>query len=258
MVDNPLLTIRDLSMRFPAEDGELHALDSIDLVLREHEFACIIGPSGSGKSTLLRILANVLTPTSGSVELNVARPVTRAIVFQNSNLLPWFTVIQNIALPLQIKGITDSAATTQASEWVEKVGLHGFENEWPKNLSGGMAQRVAIARALIQRPELLLLDEPFGSLDSLTREQMSLELLETWEQIHTTVLMVTHSISEAVLLADRVLVFGNRPGRIINQLKIQLKRPRDPGLRDTPEFTQTTKKLREMIPPIRKENGDAL
>ncbi|MHC1772758.1 MAG: ABC transporter ATP-binding protein [Flexilinea sp.] len=255
-MENPLLTIHNLSMSFPADDGELHALDSIDMVLHEHEFACIIGPSGSGKSTLLRILANVLTPSSGSVELNIARPVTRAIVFQNSNLLPWFTVIQNIALPLQIRGINDSAALEQASEWVEKVGLHGFENEWPKNLSGGMAQRVAIARALIQKPELLLLDEPFGSLDSLTREQMSLELLETWEQIHTTVLMVTHSISEAVLLADRVLVFGNRPGRIINRLKIHFSRPRDPDLRDSLEFIQTTKKLREMITPAKKEVPD--
>ena len=243
-----LLSIQNLSKRFPAENGNtLEALDSIDLNLQDGEFACIIGPSGSGKSTLLRILADVLEPTSGSVQYEEKEPITKAIVFQNSNLLPWFTVVENIALPLQIQGIPKSAAMQQAQDWVEKVGLQGFETEWPQNLSGGMAQRVAIARALIQKPQLLLLDEPFGALDALTREQMSIELLGTWEQIHTTVLMVTHSISEAVLLADRVLVFGHRPGCIVNSLEIQFDRPRNPDLRDTAEFTQTTKLLREMI-----------
>jgi len=243
-----LLSIQNLSKRFPAENGNtLEALDSIDLNLQDGEFACIIGPSGSGKSTLLRILADVLEPTSGSVQYEEKEPITKAIVFQNSNLLPWFTVVENIALPLQIQGIPKSAAMQQAQDWVEKVGLQGFETEWPQNLSGGMAQRVAIARALIQKPQLLLLDEPFGALDALTREQMSIELLGTWEQIHTTVLMVTHSISEAVLLADRVLVFGYRPGRIVNSLDIQFERPRNPDLRDTAEFTRTTKLLREMI-----------
>ncbi len=247
-MEKNLLSIQNLSKCFPAENGNtLEALDSIDLNLQDGEFACIIGPSGSGKSTLLRILADVLEPTSGTIQYAEKKPITKAIVFQNSNLLPWYTVIQNIALPLQIQGIPKIMAIQQAQAWVEKIGLQGFENEWPQNLSGGMAQRVAIARALIQKPQLLLLDEPFGALDALTREQMSIELLGTWEQIHTTVLMVTHSISEAVLLADRVLVFGHRPGCIVNSLEIQFDRPRNPDLRDTVEFTQTTKLLREMI-----------
>ncbi len=242
-------------MRFPADDGDLEVLDGINLELHAHEFACLIGPSGSGKSTLLRILANVLEPTSGTIEMQNEDSLKRAIVFQNYNLLPWYTVIQNIALPLQIQGADKTAALNEAGAWVEKVGLGGFENEWPKNLSGGMAQRVAIARALIQKPELLLLDEPFGALDALTREQMSLELMATWEEVHTTVLMVTHSISEAVLLADRILIFQDRPGKVVEQLDIPFERPRTGQLRDTLEFTQTTRRLREMIEKVK--NGSA-
>lgn len=238
-------------MRFPSDDEELEVLDHINLDLYPSEFACLIGPSGSGKSTLLRILANVLEPSSGTVTMGNGSPLTRAIVFQNYNLLPWNTVLQNIALPLMIRKIDKNEALRQAGEWVEKVGLSGFENEWPKNLSGGMAQRVAIARALIQRPKLLLLDEPFGALDALTREQMSVELMATWESVQTTVLMVTHSISEAVLLADRILVFQDRPGKIVEQLQIPFERPRSAQLRDTPEFTRTTRKLREIIERVK-------
>ncbi len=243
-------------MRFPSDEGELEVLENIDLDLYPREFACLIGPSGSGKSTLLRILADVLEPTSGTITIRNGAPFTRAIVFQSYNLLPWNTVIQNIALPLLIRKVDKAEALRQAGEWVEKVGLSGFENEWPKNLSGGMAQRVAIARALIQKPKLLLLDEPFGALDALTREQMSLELMATWESVQTTVLMVTHSISEAVLLSDRILVFQDRPGKIVEQLRIPFERPRTGQLRDTPEFTRTTRQLRELIEQVKNGTGD--
>lgn len=250
------MSVRNLSMRFPSDEGELEVLENIDLDLYPREFACLIGPSGSGKSTLLRILADVLEPTSGTITIGNGAPFTRAIVFQSYNLLPWNTVIQNIALPLLIRKVDKAEALRQAGEWVEKVGLSGFENEWPKNLSGGMAQRVAIARALIQKPKLLLLDEPFGALDALTREQMSLELMATWESVQTTVLMVTHSISEAVLLSDRILVFQDRPGKIVEQLRIPFERPRTGQLRDTPEFTRTTRQLRELIEQVKNGTGD--
>ncbi len=243
----PLVTVSGLSMIFPADDGSLDALSEINLTLYEEEFVCVIGPSGSGKSTLLRILANVLEPTSGRVIFNNSETPKRAIVFQSSNLLPWMKVIDNIALPLKIKGIPEEQALEEAAAWIRRVKLQGFENEWPQTLSGGMRQRVAIARALVQRPELLLMDEPFGSLDAFTRDQMGIELLETWQAFHPTVLMVTHSISEAVLLADRVLVFSDRPGHIIHEMKIPFGRPRDPELRDEMAFVDIVKRLRGMM-----------
>ena len=242
-----IASIENLGMTFPSENGGLQALSDINLTLYDREFVCIIGPSGSGKSTLLRILADVLVPTEGKVTFADGQNPNRAIVFQSSNLLPWMNVIQNIALPLKIRGADEKEALSQAGNWIRRVGLNGFEYEWPQNLSGGMKQRVAIARALVQQPELLLLDEPFGSLDALTRDQMGLELLKTWETFHPTVLMVTHSITEAVLLADRVAVFSKRPGQIIHELEIPFQRPRSPELRDEIKFLQVVKKLRGMI-----------
>jgi len=257
-LQEPRIKFDNVSKVFETRSQEIVAVKDYSMEVLTGEFVSIIGPSGCGKSTLIRMLDGIIKPTYGAIYLDgiqvneegkMPKETLRKMgfIFQQPNLLPWYTVIQNIALPLQIQGIPKIMAIQQAQAWVEKIGLQGFENEWPQNLSGGMAQRVAIARALIQKPQLLLLDEPFGALDALTREQMSIELLGTWEQIHTTVLMVTHSISEAVLLADRVLVFGHRPGCIVNSLEIQFDRPRNPDLRDTAEFTQTTKLLREMI-----------
>ena len=243
----PFVSITNLSMVFPSDKEGLHALDDINLTINEHEFVCIIGPSGSGKSTLLRILADVLTPTKGSVTFSGDQDPTRAIVFQSSNLMPWMDVLHNIALPLKIRGASEKESLDRAQDWIKRVELAGFEKEWPKNLSGGMKQRVAIARALIQEPQLFLLDEPFGALDALSRDQMALELLKTWEQLHPTVLMVTHSITEAVLLADRVVVFSQRPGHIRYEMKIPFTRPRRGELRDEVEFIHTVKSLRDMI-----------
>lgn len=242
-----ILRAEHLGMVFPSESGENRALKDIELTLWEKEFVCIVGPSGSGKSTLLRILAGVLEQSSGSISYPSGEAFTRSIVFQDSNLMPWMNTLENIALPLLIQGMPRRQALVQAHQWLKRIGLEGFEKEWPRNLSGGMAQRVALARALIQEPRLLLLDEPFGALDAMTREQISVELLHTWEQLDNTVLMVTHSISEAILLSDRVLVYSERPGRIVDEMSIPFSHPRDPDLRDTPAFLSLSKTLRKKV-----------
>jgi len=169
------------------------------------------------------------------------------VVFQQANLMPWRTVLENITLPLELRGVDAAQARRLAAEWIERMGLQGFEQAWPRTLSVGMAQRVAIARALIEDPDLLLLDEPFGSLDALTRERMGNELLELWEKRRKTVIMVTHSISEALLLADRVLVFSPRPARVSLDLAVDLPRPRSEALRYTPRFGDLARQLRAAI-----------
>lgn len=248
MENNLLLEASHLSMTFPSKSGGLHVLEDISLKLRRQEFVCIIGPSGSGKSTLIRILGGLLQQTSGELHWAEGRePNPRAIVFQNSNLLPWMRTAENIALPLMIRGMAKDRALKEAEHWLEIIGLGGFGNEWPNNLSGGMAQRVAIARALIQNPELLLMDEPLGSLDAMTREQVSLELMSFRERINATVLMVTHSISEALLLSDRILVYSSRPARILEEIPVPFERPRKPELRDTSEFLAMSRALREKL-----------
>jgi len=169
------------------------------------------------------------------------------VVFQQANLMPWRNVIENITLPLELRGVDAQDARRKASDLIEQVGLSGFAEAWPRTLSGGMAQRVAIARALIQDPDLLLLDEPFGSLDALTRERMGNELLDLWQSRRKTVIMVTHSISEALLLSDRVLVFSQRPGRVSLDMPVDLPRPRSESVRYTPHFGEMARKLREAI-----------
>jgi NitT/TauT family transport system ATP-binding protein len=243
----PILTVTDLSVTFPDSNGGLEALDEITFSVCPQEFVCVIGPSGSGKSTLLRVLAGLLHPTQGKVVFSGGGLPRLGMVFQQANLMPWRTVLENITLPLELIGIETHEARRQAAEWIELVGLQGFEQAWPRTLSGGMAQRVAMARALIQDPDLLLLDEPFGSLDALTRERMGNELLELWEHRRKTVIMVTHSISEALLLADRVLVFSARPGRVSLDMNVELARPRSEAVRFTPHFGDMARKLRAAI-----------
>jgi NitT/TauT family transport system ATP-binding protein len=250
-----LLVVRELSVTFPDSNGGLHALGNVSFDIRPQEFVCVLGPSGSGKSTLLRILAGLLVPTSGTFSYVVAQCATIAgglqprigVVFQQSNLMPWRTVLENITLPLELGGVNGGEARTKAQELVDLVGLQGFESTWPRDLSGGMAQRVAIARALIHDPDLLLLDEPFGSLDALTRERMWSELSRIWQARQKTVLMVTHSISEALFLADRVLVLTQRPGSIKLDLEVDLPRPRNDEMRYTAHFGKLARKLKEAI-----------
>jgi NitT/TauT family transport system ATP-binding protein len=247
ILTDAVLEVRDLSVSFQDEQGELETLQEANFALAPQEFVCLIGPSGSGKTTLLRVLAGLLQPTSGEVIFHGDHPPRIGLVFQQANLMPWRTVIANITLPLEMQGIPMEEACRQAQEWITLTGLEGFENNWPRDISGGMAQRVALARALIQSPDLLLLDEPFGSLDALTRENMGAELLKIWQYQRKTVLMVTHSISEALLLSDRVLVFSPRPGRIQTEIEVDLPRPRSDELRYTPKFIELARTLRSEI-----------
>jgi len=244
---DPILTVHDLSVTFPdPTNGGLEALDAASFTICPQEFVCVLGPSGSGKSTLLRTLAGLLPPTSGSFVFAGGKPKI-GMVFQQSNLMPWRTVLENITLPLELEGIRAEERRARAQDLVELVGLQGFEGSWPRDLSGGMAQRVAIARALIHDPDILLLDEPFGSLDALTRERMWTELSRIWQRRQKTVLMVTHSIGEALFLADRVLVLTQRPGKIKLDLRVDLPRPRAEEMRYTAHFGELARTLKEAI-----------
>jgi NitT/TauT family transport system ATP-binding protein len=247
MKSDPILTVRDLSAVFPDSNGGLRALDGVSFDVCPREFVCVLGPSGSGKSTILRILAGLLPPTTGEVTFSDGEQPKIGMVFQEANLMPWRTVLENLTLPLELAGMGNSKARRTAGEMMDLVGLDGFDGYWPRDLSGGMAQRVAIARALIHDPDLLLLDEPFGSLDALTRERMWMELSNIWQAKQKTVLMVTHSISEALFLADRVLVLTQRPGKVKLDLEVDLPRPRKDRMRYTPEFGKLARKLKEAI-----------
>jgi ABC-type nitrate/sulfonate/bicarbonate transport system ATPase subunit len=244
---NPILTIRNLSAVFPDNNGGLRVLENITFDVRPREFVCVLGPSGSGKTTLLRILAGLITPASGSFKFGHGEQPSIGMVFQQATLMPWRTVIGNIKLPLEVKNTHEASALVQTQEMIELVGLNGFEDSLPRDLSGGMAQRVAIARALIHDPDLLLLDEPFGSLDALTRERMWTELSRIWQARQKTVIMVTHSINESLFLADRVLVLTQRPGKIKLDVEVDLPRPRKDDIRYTPHFGKLARKLREAI-----------
>jgi len=247
MPHTPTLTVKNLSVVFPDSNGGLRALEDISFEVSPREFICFLGPSGSGKTTLLRILASLLQPTSGQMNFIRNQYPQIGMVFQQSNLMPWRSVMDNIKLPLEVEGMGESKARIKAQEMIELVGLLGFEDSWPRELSGGMAQRVAIARALIHDPDLLLLDEPFASLDAMTRERMWVELSRIWQARQKTVIMVTHSINESLFLADRVLVLTQRPGKIKLDVEVDLPRPRKDDIRYTPHFGKLARKLREAI-----------
>jgi NitT/TauT family transport system ATP-binding protein len=248
----PILEAQHLHMTFyDANRADLLALDDMSLAVEEGEFLAIVGPSGCGKSTLLRLLAGLLRPIAGSVLLR-GQPLTQpqreiGYVFQRANLMPWRKVLANIALPLEVAHVPQSEMIERARALISLVGLEGFAESYPAQLSGGMQQRVSLARALIHEPTLLLLDEPFGSLDALTRERMNAELLRIWNLRKPTVVMVTHSISEAVFLADRVLVLTARPGRVRAAFGVRLPRPRNQDVTTEPEFLKLTRAVRAEI-----------
>jgi NitT/TauT family transport system ATP-binding protein len=247
-----LLVVENVSKAFVHGPRPIHALQSVSLSVSAGEFVCLLGPSGSGKSTLLRIVGGLVTPDAGRVwfqgePLHTPRADV-GFVFQGANLMPWRTALQNVLLPVEVqKGEVDEADCAQARRLLQLMGLAGFEHIFPRQLSGGMAQRVVLARTLIQQPRLLLLDEPFGALDALTRERLNLELLRIHEAQAQTVLMVTHSIPEAVFLADRVIVFSERPGRVVAQLPIDLPRPRQISLMGSEHFGRLTLEARKFI-----------
>ena len=247
------LKIEQVSRTFPARHGNAptRALEPTDLTIGNNDFVTILGPSGCGKSTLLRIVAGLDRPTGGRVTLD-GREVTgpgadRGMVFQSYTLFPWLTVRENIAFGLRERGVSQDERHKIADAFIRQVGLSGFENHWPKQLSGGMQQRTAIARALANDPKILLLDEPFGALDNQTRALMQEMLLGIWERDQKTVLFVTHDIDEAIFMANRVAVMSARPGRIKATLEIDLPHPRHYTMKTAPEFSAYKARLTEEI-----------
>jgi len=250
--DSIAVSLQGVSKIYATASGEtVNALHSISLDIRAQEFVSVIGASGCGKTTLLRIIGGLEAQYDGNLLLTGSKRrgpnKDIGIVFQDANLLPWRTVLQNVLLPAQVLKLDRKQAMERAFSLLELVGLEGFEKKYPFELSGGMRQRVAIARALIHDPSVLLMDEPFGALDALTREHMNLELLKIWHSAKKTVFMITHSISEAAFMSDRVIVMSPRPGRIIAGVMIGLPRPRNLDLLSDAAFGEYTRKLRHLL-----------
>ena len=245
--------IRDASVVYQTADTPVHALANIDLAIHEGEFVSLIGPSGCGKTTLMRVIADLEQISAGQVLVNGVTPhearLARAYgyVFQAPALFPWRTVLANVTLPLQIQGRTKSDAKKIAEEHLERVGLKGFEGKYPWQLSGGMQQRVSIARALSFEPKILMMDEPFGALDEITRDRLNEQLQQLWQRERRTVVFVTHSIAEAVYLSTKIVVMSPRPGRIVKVIESPLPDDRYLGLRDSPEFIQVAHEVREAL-----------
>jgi NitT/TauT family transport system ATP-binding protein len=250
-VPQPAVAVRRASVVYAAADGPVHALSEVDLAIGQGEFVSLIGPSGCGKTTLLRVIADLEPITSGEVLVNGMTPhqarLARAYgyVFQAPALFPWRTVLANVMLPLQIQGRAKAECEAIAREQLARVSLTGFERKYPWQLSGGMQQRVSIARALGFEPKLLMMDEPFGALDEITRDRLNEQLQQLWQRERRTVVFVTHSIAEAVYLSTRIVVMSPRPGRILKVIESTLPDARHLGLRDTPEFMALAHEVRE-------------
>jgi NitT/TauT family transport system ATP-binding protein len=247
-----LLDVVDVTKDYETREGdEIRALDRVSLSLADGEFVSVVGPSGCGKSTMLKIIAGIEHKTSGSIAYrgkSDQRPQNgMGVVFQTPVLLPWLTILENVLLPIRVLRLPYKAAAERTRDLLALVGLAGFEGKYPGELSGGMQQRVSIARSLVHDPALLLMDEPFGALDALTRERMSLELQKIWMSNRKTVFFITHSILESVFLSDRVLVMSERPGRIIEELVIPFARPRRFELAADPEFNKLVSRIRDLL-----------
>jgi len=248
-----ILSVRGVERRFPSASGagSTLALQASDLDVAENDFVTILGPSGCGKSTLLRIVAGLDRQTAGEALLDGRRiegpGADRGMVFQSYTLFPWLSVLDNVCFGLKERGLARAEQLAAAQGYIEQVGLKGFEQHYPKQLSGGMQQRTALARALANRPRMLLMDEPFGALDHQTRELMQELLLGIWERERTTVLFVTHDIDEAVFMGSRVVVMSARPGRIKLDRRIELPHPRHYGMKTTPVFSALKAELTEAL-----------
>ena len=259
-VGMPHIAIHGLTHEYGTNDARVTALTNIDLDIDEGEFVSIIGPSGCGKTTLLRIVGGLQTPTLGTVRIDGTSPDGArrqrlfGAVFQDAALLPWRTAAQNVSLSIELRGVADgNDKDRDIDKLLETVKLDGFQNSYPYQLSGGMKQRVALARALAARPRILLMDEPFGSLDEITRTDMGYELLRIWERRPTTVLFVTHSIAEAVMLSDRVVVLSPRPGEIVDVVDINLPRPRMDSMEESQDFGDYMALVRGLLKEARHE-----
>jgi len=247
----PILRAESLTKVFETAHSQVTAVADLNFSVAPGEFVCIVGPSGCGKTTILQLLAGLTPPTSGRVLLwgkSLTKPPPEiGMVFQKPNLMPWRTVLDNVTLPLQIQAVPATQARERSEETLAMVGLSDFAQAYPKELSGGMEQRVSVARALIQQPSILLLDEPFGALDALTRERLNAELLRLWQQQNLTAVMVTHNIREAVYLADRVLVLSPRPATVSAEFTIDLPRPRPQGVEYGQDFGTLAYEIRQAI-----------
>ena len=244
----PVIRVTNLDKVYPSRAGPVHALSEISFEIKDGEFIVVVGPSGCGKSTLLKILTGLLRATSGQVLLRDT-PIDRprkdiGVVFQAPVLLPWRTVLQNVMLPVEVQRLDRATHRKRAEDLLSTIGLDGFAERYPFELSGGMQQRVAIARALVHDPAILLMDEPFGALDAMTREYMNLELQRIWRESGKTVIFITHSISEAVFLADRVVVMTPRPGKIAEIVSVELARPRQLEVMSTEPFGEYVTRIR--------------
>jgi NitT/TauT family transport system ATP-binding protein len=251
---------RNVSHWFVKDDGSAtQVLDRVSLTIDDHRFVSLLGPSGCGKTTLLRAIHGLIAPSKGSVQIDnrqVSGPGTnRAMVFQEHNLLPWKTAIENVQFGCKLVGIAAGESRQRAHDAMALMGLAEFEGHLPSQLSGGMKQRVGIARALSIRPQILLMDEPFGALDAQTREVMQSELLRIWEADRKTVVFVTHSIDEAILLSDSIVVMGTRPGRIVATIDVDLPRPRNDEMRSDARWTTLRKHLWQLLKPEIIEAG---
>jgi len=257
----PVVSITGVNKVFESASGRTNALQDIDLTIQPGEFVSLIGPSGCGKSTLLRLIGDLTAPTSGSIVVN-GKPAHKArldrdygIVFQAPVLFDWRSVQANVALPLEIKGVSGADRERRVQAMLELVELRDFSRHYPYQLSGGMQQRVSIARALALEPSILLMDEPFGALDEMTRERMNSEVQRIWQQTGTTIVFVTHSIPEAVFLSSKVVVMSPRPGRIVRVIDVDLPRPRTDDTRETPRYFELITDVRETL---RGRRGDGV
>lgn len=251
MSDSAFVSIEGITKRYATRDGEVVALEDLSIDVRRDEFISIVGPSGCGKSTLLMMVAGLVMPTSGRIAIEgieVTKPETKlGIVFQEAMLLEWRTIMGNLMLQAEIRNLDRTRYRERAAKLLDRVGLGAFANRLPFQLSGGMQQRASICRALLHDPPLLLMDEPFGALDALTRDNLNLELQDIWMSSRKTVFFVTHSISEAVFLSDRVIVMSGRPGRVAALLEIKLPRPRHLRTRETPEFAEYANQILDVF-----------
>src|SRR5262249_5168997 len=246
-----VIGIEGVSLVYRSKSAEVHALDNVSFSASNREFVALVGPSGCGQSTLLKLIAGLIQATRGTIRVN-GRPIAGptpsiGIVFQSPLLMAWRTVLQNVLLQIEIRDLPVGDYRTAARDLIRLVGLEGFEDAHPHQLSGGMQQRVGLCRALIHDPDLLIMDEPFGALDAMTREQMNAELQRIWIERRKTVLFITHSIAEAAFLADRVLVMSPRPGRIVGEIVVALPRPRTVATTERPEFVQITREVRHRL-----------